>query len=1364
MSTITKEKYTTRTQVERILNGPGMYVGSVTFEEKKDRIIIDPLFFEDKAQEDFLIIENVISSDALEKIFNEVLTNATDNIIRTRAEKTTDKFRKKMFSSTEPPIKVTVNESSIKVWNTGLPLEVRESATYTQELNENDPLFEDKKKLFKKGEKPIEKVLIPELVFGRLGTSENYTGTRSGAGVNGLGVKLTNIFSSSFRVTVGDPKNKKHYTGLWEGYTHYDGNDRLFPTKREITSYPADGLPFVEVEFTPNFSLFKTAPKKLNDKLILLFAKIVYDASYAIKVPISFNDQIFDYTSPIDYSLQYFPKQIVDTQVTFYQWRENDEPHLKKDISEKIEKGKIDHLPIIEAVILDTPPDDHRVIGFVNGIEVNQGKHVELINSAVASIIKNIILNSKHKKIEITEAQIKKHFSIIVNVNNIADPEFKGQTKNVLDSYSGVVLKDGTIDGKKQKDGSMRGDIKVDLSVLTPLIEKSIKSKKWGTLDRILKLSETRVVKEAKQTDGVKTKYVKEDVNGASKAGTSESEKCTLYLGEGQTAIKYGISRIDKLPGKRTYNGYYALRGKVPNPYKDKKSVKGQVYSDIKKILGLKEGHKYTNLNELRYGRVVIATDADDDGIDILGTLIAFFSKWPELIELNFVCYLATPIIRVTDKKTNKLLYRFYNDFEYETWFKTCENKCKTECDHTRDTSKFEIKYYKGLGTSENSDIKDDMITAPIVIMTTDVANMWKHALEREFCVQYADERKKAMIEMQKMLDEDKFIPLIDFQEVTENALETQTPQIIKREIMDLMKTDTVFYGMATVARSTAALDGLKEVQRLITYYTLNEWNYGNTQKKGKKVIEMAGRIMGDYKYAHGDASLNQAIIRMSQSFPGSNNLPILKGIGQYGSRSEGTSTKVQPSARYVFSMLGPWMKHLCSREMIDVTIENIVEGVNVGPKYFLPIALPILLLNGCIGLGKGWNNDIPPHKIDDVVNALYHRFDKGVFPELRPGVEGFKGDMVRVTNFGEGSNKKVFYEDEEETKEYKDLIKSGTNRKLKWACRGKMQVTETKKKGVFDIEITEIPILGGKEGIGEKSGGYTLNEYERFLHHLRELKMIDHFDLGPNATSNTPHYLIKNYRHQTLVDNFPIEKTKSKPKGKKEAKGKKEPKAEKDEKKETFIKDIKPPSKDDKKVYTPPTLDDLALITKFNTFGMNVYTPHQGFVTHYTKTSEIFESYYEEMKDVFTQVRTVRINKAETSLNDSKKDKMIFDAVFDNKLILFEVKEKRLLPRPEKDILDDLKTLKLSEDRFSKFSIRDFNKDFYERLIALIKRKEEDLKKAKSTTSIDIWRGMIDEFVKTGRKELIQEEEESDKEKKITKKPTGKKKFFKKD
>ena len=113
-------------------------------------------------------------------------------------------------------------------------------------------------------------------------------------------------------------------------------------------------------------------------------------------------------------------------------------------------------------------------------------------------------------------------------------------------------------------------------------------------------------------------------------------------------------------------------------------------------IIGLKIGTKYDDKKGLRYGHLMVMADQDHDGSHIKGLIINFIHKfWPSLIKMNnFVKEFATPIIKA--KKGGNVL-TFFTQQQYEKWKEDQGDRIK----------RWDIKYYKGLGTSDNEEAKE---------------------------------------------------------------------------------------------------------------------------------------------------------------------------------------------------------------------------------------------------------------------------------------------------------------------------------------------------------------------------------------------------------------------------------------------------------------------------------------------------------------------------------------------------------------------------------------------------------------------------------------------------------------------------------
>ena len=171
--------------------------------------------------------------------------------------------------------------------------------------------------------------------------------------------------------------------------------------------------------------------------------------------------------------------------------------------------------------------------------------------------------------------------------------------------------------------------------------------------------------------------------------------------------------------------------------------------------------------------------------------------------------------------------------------------------------------------------------------------------------------------------------------------------------------------------------DGLKPVQRRIVY-AMSELGL-KASAKYKKSARTVGDVIGKF-HPHGDSAAYEAMVLMAQSF--SYRYPLVDGQGNWGSADD---PKSFAAMRYTESKLSAYADVLLSelgqgtatwRPNFDATMEE---------PEILPARVPNVLLNGTTGIAVGMATDIPPHNLNEVVNACLHLLDnpKATIPEL---------------------------------------------------------------------------------------------------------------------------------------------------------------------------------------------------------------------------------------------------------------------------------------------------------------------------------------------------------------------------------------------
>ena len=749
---------------------------------------------------------------------------------------------------------------------------------------------------------PTEKMYIPELIFGELLTSSNYNDDelKHVGGKNGYGAKLVNIFSKEFTIETVDSNSNQKFS-----MTFYD--NKTIKTKPKITKYTSK--PYTKITYIPDYSRFKS--DGLTDDMLKIMLKRAYDLSACT------NNTVNIYFNEDKLECKNFEKYM-----NMYIGSKTDKFRVHEVINDRWEIG----VSLSESMNFEQ-------ISFVNGINtLKGGKHVDYIVNQITKKMSEWI--QKKKKVDIKQNFIKENLIVFIRCT-IDNPSFSSQTKEFLTTNN-------------SKFGSK-------CEITNKFIEQLSKS---GIVERSMELSSVKDMKSLKKNDGKKQTRIKgipklEDANWA---GSKNSDKCTLILTEGDSAKTTAMSGLE-IVGRDTY-GVFPLKGKLLN-VRDIKNIKkfteNTEINNIKKIMGLQTDVEYTDTSQLRYGRIMILADQDEDGSHIKGLVFNLFDTlWPTLFKnKGFITSMLTPIVKV--KQSKDKFIEFYSLKDFKKW----------ESENTG--GKWTAKYYKGLGTSTPKEAKQYFRDFKMIEYTAEESedlDFMRMAFSKN--PDSSNNRKEWLKNYNK-----------------ENVLDYDNPSV---SISEFVEKDLKHFSTSDNIRSIpSCIDGLKPSQRKVLYGSLKR----NLTKTEIKVAQLAGYISENAAYHHGEASLQGTIVNMAQNFVGSNNIELLAPIGQFGTRIMGGDDSAQP--RYIYTKLSSITPMLFNKKDEDLYKPQYDEGMRIEPSYYIPV-LPMILINGSQGIGTGWSTKIQSYNPIDIIYNINNYISDIPMTEMTPYYRGFDG------------------------------------------------------------------------------------------------------------------------------------------------------------------------------------------------------------------------------------------------------------------------------------------------------------------------------------------------------------------------------------
>ncbi|MCK9607544.1 MAG: hypothetical protein M0R33_13975 [Methylomonas sp.] len=763
---------------------------------------------------------------------------------------------------------------------------------------------------------------VPQLIFGELFRGCNIHKDNASditGGTNGIGVKLTNIHSTRFCVETADDSGQV-YSQTWENHMRVCGKPII--TRRKKGAHETG----TRLIFTLDYGELNTMPETAGK---LLMQRMIFAALYVRSFAKNQCSVYFGDICVSDFTAEELAASILGAERIH-------SAIMKPKVGGRMARDDKFTWTIFAAANRDLLTSSRAAISVVNGIIVPIGNHIDKVFSIILEGVRKECKKDALLKEEtiITPALLRGVLSLLI-VARVGEVGWSGQSKDKLTLPKEILA----------------GYDEIPAKYLQPIVELA----HVAILERFVKKSQRTTIQHSKEIELPSSKY-----NRAISAGTREAHKCRLLTVEGDSAmsqIRNGITRILK----PKYYGAMSMGGVIMNARRicprisdtsalrllRKEFLSNQFVAAFIAAVGLDFSLKYETPEEmkhLKYGGVIACVDQDYDGIgNIFGLLINLFAAfWPALIENGFIQRLSTPIQRAYPKNGGEVL-EFYSDREVEDWRAIAGEAGE---------AKYNIKYYKGLGTHS----------------TAEMLQIFNHFADHLFRFKF-DATAEHLFEVYygeipQLRREQLSLPCTRLP--SELLAEIEKMKIIPCSIM--LTTDVDVYQRDNLERKiNSAIDGFNQSGRKVFHGIVKAFKKKSTAEM--RVSQLAGAISLTENYHHGEMSLEKSITKKAFLAPGGCQLPILVPLSMFGSRLMGGKDASSP--RYVHTRPNTRLNQLLF-PMVDYPLLefNFDEGKQVEPKYYVPI-LPIAILESAKLPAHGWGMAIWAREVMDVISLV---------------------------------------------------------------------------------------------------------------------------------------------------------------------------------------------------------------------------------------------------------------------------------------------------------------------------------------------------------------------------------------------------------
>ena len=492
----------------------------------------------------------------------------------------------------------------------------------------------------------------PEVIYTILhaGGKFSESGYKVSGGLHGVGASVVNALSSKMDVVI-------YRDGLISNIRFHNGGQVESPLKTIGTTNKTG----TTVTFLPDPEIFKN-----NTFSYTTICERMQESAFLLSgLTIEVIDEEDDKKAKYHYD---------NGLVSFVEYINEDKKALHKVISFSGKKNNID----VEIALQYSDSYNENIMSFVNNVKTSDGGSHEVgfktgITKAFNDYAKsNNLLKGKDNSFD--GSDVREGLSAVINLKIPEELlQFEGQTKGKL----------GTPEARPAVESIVYDNLKFFLEenkeIALLIIDKATKSK-------IAREAARKAREEAR--NGKNKKTLEKNLSGKLVPAQSKNPKLNeLFLVEGDSALGSA-----KQARNSKFQAILPLRGKVVNAYKTSQAdvFKNEEINTIIHTIGAGIGPDFI-AEESNYDKVIILTDADDDGAHIQVLLLTFFYKYMRpLIETGRL-YIALPPLFIVEEKNKRSYYWSQEELK----------------DYTQDKKNYEVKRFKGLGEMDPDQLEE---------------------------------------------------------------------------------------------------------------------------------------------------------------------------------------------------------------------------------------------------------------------------------------------------------------------------------------------------------------------------------------------------------------------------------------------------------------------------------------------------------------------------------------------------------------------------------------------------------------------------------------------------------------------------------